>query len=365
MKVCHITSVHPRYDTRIFIKECCSLSKIYDTHLVVADGKGNEIINNVKILDVGKFDGRIQRMLSAPKAVIQKALEVDAEVYHLHDPELIPVGLKLKNKGKKVIFDAHEDLPKQLLGKPYLNRTSRRLLSEFFCLFEKIYCAKFDYIVAATPYIRDKFKKINTSVIDINNYPIIEELMLPISWNDKKNEICYAGGLTENRGIEELIQALQYVDIKLNLAGNFSELDFEKKLKEKYNWDKVNELGFINRAQVADVYKNSKAGIVTLHPIVNYLDALPVKMFEYMAAGIPVIASNFPLWQEIIKNNDCGICVDPLNPKEIANAIHYILNNPKHAEKMGKNGQRAVEEQYNWTIEVQKLCDVYENLLSR
>jgi len=107
------------------------------------------------------------------------------------------------------------------------------------------------------------------------------------------------------------------------------------------------------------------AGLVTLHPIVNYIDALPVKMFEYMVAGIPVIASNFSLWREIIEGNKCGLCVDPLNPSEIAKAIDYIMTHPAEAQQMGKNGLRAVQEQYNWDIEEKKLLALYEQLLKQ
>ena len=172
----------------------------------------------------------------------------------------------------------------------------------------------------------------------------------------KQNEVAYVGGIAKIRGIEEVVQALGYTnEIRLNLAGKFSEASVEVNVKNYAAWSKVNELGFLNRGQINTVLAKSKAGLVTLHPVINYIDALPVKMFEYMAAGIPVIASNFPLWREIIEGNECGLCVDPLNPKAIGEAIQYLIDNPAQAERMGGNGRKAVEGKFNWPVE-EKNC---------
>ena len=365
-KITHLTSAHQRYDTRIFIKMCSSLAKCedYEVSLVVADGNGNETKNNVNIVDIGaKIGGRLSRMTKTVNKVFKKAVELDVDIYHLHDPELIPIGLKLKKLGKKVIFDSHEDVPKQMLGKPYLNAPLRRLIGAVFGMYESYACAKFDAIIAATPFIRDKFLKINLNTVDINNFPLLEELANTSEWEKKQNEVAYVGGIAKIRGIEEVVQALGYTnEIRLNLAGEFSEASVEVSVKNYAAWSKVNELGFLNRGQINTVLAKSKAGLVTLHPVINYIDALPVKMFEYMAAGIPVIASNFPLWREIIEGNECGLCVDPLNPKAIGEAIQYLIDNPAQAERMGGNGRKAVEGKFNWPVEEEKLLDLYKGL---
>jgi len=367
MKISHLTSVHPRIDTRIFHKMCSSLAANgFTVSLVVADGLGDNERNNVHIYDVGKFRGRFNRICSAPQRVFKKAISLDADLYQLHDPELIPIGLKLKKLGKIVIFDAHEDLPKQMLTKPYLNRPTRWFLSRLLAFYESRISGKFDAIVTATPAIRDKYFQFNTNVVDINNFPLLGELASFTAWRDKKSQICYIGGISAIRGAREIIRAMEHVksSARLQLAGRFTAPEFEGEVKSYPGWTRVDAHGFVNRDEVRKILEESVAGIVSFHPVPNHLDAQPNKMFEYMSAGIPVIASHFPLWKEIILGNQCGICVDPLQPKEIAAAIDFLVSNPDEAESMGTKGRAAVEERYTWSTEGKKMINLYNQLLA-
>jgi glycosyltransferase involved in cell wall biosynthesis len=362
----HLTSVHPRFDTRIFLKMCRTLvSSGHQVSLVVADGKSDELVGAVQIYDVGASRGRRDRILNAPSRVLAKALELNADIYHLHDPELLPIGLKLKKLGKRIIFDSHEDVPRQMLSKPYLNKATRWVIAQALLAYEAWASRQLDGVIAATPFIRDKFLKINPHTLDINNYPILGELGPSISWAEKKPEVCYVGGIGQIRGIVEVVEAMGCLCSvgRLNLAGRFGDASLEKRLQGQPGWQRVNTLGFVDRAGVRDVLHRSMAGLVTFHPLPNHIDAQPNKMFEYMSAGIPVIASDFPLWREIIAGNECGLLVDPLNPAAIADAIDYLITHPTDAERMGHNGRRAVESRYNWDHEGQKLLAFYDTIL--
>ncbi|GAB3422306.1 glycosyltransferase [Massilia agilis] len=364
-KIAHLTSAHPRHDTRIFVKQCRTLAEHgHEVHLVVADGAGAARDDGVRILDVGRLPGRVNRMLRTTTRVLAAARALDADVYQLHDPELIPIGLRLKQLGKKVVFDAHEDVPAQLLAKPYLGQLSGRVLSHSFGAYERYACRRFDGIIAATPFIRDKFLRINRATVDVNNFPLLHEFDAPAAWSGKQAEVCYVGGISAIRGIRELVRACALLrsPARLALAGAFAEPALEREVTAYPGWQRVVAHGHLDRAGVRHVMGRAVAGLVTLHPVVNYLDALPVKMFEYMAAGIPVIASRFPLWREIVEGAACGVCVDPGDPAAIAAAIDHFVLHPELAMRMGENGRRAVLDKYNWQPESRKLVDFYAHI---
>lgn len=364
-RIAHLSSAHPRDDTRIFVKQCRTLAAHgHAVTLVVADGLGDALRDQVRILDVGRQSGRGRRMLVSTTRVLDKAIALDADIYHLHDPELIPAGLRLKHLGKKVIFDAHEDLPVQLLAKPYLWPPVRRLLAHACGLAERLALARFDGIIAATPFIRDKFLRIHPRCVDINNYPLPAEFDGAAAWDDKPAEACYVGNIAAIRGIRELVRAcaLLRTPARLALGGRFAEPALEREVRAYPGWSRVRALGQLDRAGVRGVLARARAGLVTLHPLRNYRDALPVKMFEYMAAGIPVIASDIPQWRAIVDANGCGLCVDPYDPRAIAAAIDTLVQQPALARQMGERGQRAIALHYNWSNEAAKLVDFYAQL---
>ena len=361
-KIVHLTSVHLRYDIRIFQKECISLSKAgFDVTLIVADGKGNEIINDIKIIDVvsSLASSRIVRILKFPRLVHVAALKLEADVYHFHDPELIPVGLKLMKAGKKVIYDIHEDLPRQTLSKDYIPKLFRVPLSAILEYYENKSIKQFEAVITATPFINNRVLQLHEKSVNINNFPITSELVLAKELEKKENAVCFVGAISRLRGVKELVEAVFLANVKLYLAGKFTESDFEQEVKQLPGWKNVVEYGHLDRKQVANLMANCIGGVVTFLPAPNHCNAQPNKMFEYMSAGLPVICSDFPLWREIIEANECGICVNPSDPEAIAKGIKKIAFSSKAGAKFGKNGKLAIKEKYNWEAESKKLIDLY------
>lgn len=364
MKICHITSVHPRYDIRIFIKECKALAINHDVTLIVADSLGDEKKDGMSILDVGKSSGgRLKRIRETSHAIYKKILKIEPQVVHFHDPELMSIGVKLAKLGVKVIYDVHEDVPKQVMNKHWIPKLIRPIVSKLVKLQERRASSFFAGVVCATEIIASRFKQYNYNTIAIHNYPILEELnVVDVNWSERTDSLCYLGSISETRGILPLVQSLAFSKLPLELAGPYSNESIAAKIQSQIGKEMVNYHGILNRDQVAQLLTMVRVGIVTLLPTPSYVESLPIKLLEYMLAGIPVVASNFSLWEKYVKDNNCGLMVEPENPQAIADACSYLIDNPEVAEQMGVNGRLAVLEHYTWEKESQKMIDFYAKL---
>ena len=377
LKIIHLTSAHPRYDTRIYVKMCSSLANQgHDVSLIVADGKGDEIKGGVKIYDVGLVTNRFYRFFFTILKVYTKAIKLNAKVYHFHDPELLLISWMLKlNSQAKIIYDVHENVKKDILGKAWIPLFFRRFISDLFVLTEKLALKFIDYIIIAEDSYVENYKNSN-NVVSVRNYPIIglrnKNITLKNIKDDSHLNILYVGGVTKIRGAIELIESLNflllagYKNIKLKLIGPIY-IDFKNELFELINKYRLNSYvsipGVISHKKVYDELERAHIGLSILHPDPNFIESIPTKLYEYMSVGIPVIASNFTLWKKIIDMHNCGICVNPLNPKDIAEAIIYIIDNPIKSMKMGANGIAPVEDLYNWEKESLKLIKIYDEIL--
>ncbi|WP_242489801.1 glycosyltransferase family 4 protein [Noviherbaspirillum cavernae] len=363
-----MTSVHPWDDVRIFHKECRSLARAgFDVHLVACAPR-TICVDGVNVHAVPKAQGgRLHRMLATAWRVYQTARALNADVYHFHDPELIPYGLLLKWQGRKVVYDVHEDVPRDILSKHWITPRLRRRLSQAFEWVEDFAAKRFASVVAATPFIAQRFARVNPSSVDVNNYPAEFAELARQGCADKagSRNLCYIGGIGTIRGAFEMVRALEFVDARLIMAGPFQSTAIEEELRSLPGWKKVDYRGVVDREGVARILAESRIGLVLLHPVINYLDSLPVKMFEYMAAGLPVVASDFPYWRSLLADAGAGVCVDPLDPRAIARCIETLLERPDEAVRMGDAGRRAVSDRYRWDHESDKLIALYGHLAAR
>ena len=369
--ICHMTSVHPVTDIRIFAKQCLSLAKAGYTVSLIAPGTKIKQKNGVKIIGISSPKrGRLFRMTVTVWRVFREALKEHALTYHFHDPELIPAGLLLRILGKKVIYDVHEDYPLNIKSRYWLPLWTRKTVAWIFEHFENFFARYFNCIVSATPAIAKKFESINKNTAVVQNFPQLDELSASEkenSWQDRLNAVTYVGAIDYSRGIREIVEAIGLVKKKHNarliLAGDFSPESIKNEIKTLPGWKNVEYKGFLYRDKLTELLRVVKAGLVLLHPEPEFQVSYATKLFEYMSASIPVIASDFPLWKDILLQAGCGLLVDPLDPQAIADSIVYILEHPEEAEEMGKKGRKAVEEKYNWSREEEKLLRLYMDLI--
>ncbi len=343
MKICHISSVHPSRDTRIFYKECISLKKAgYDVTLIAGNNQTEETVGGIKIIDFPPFKNRLFRMLFAPLRMFNLARKQKAKLYHFHDPELIITGIMLRMMGKQVIFDIHENIVKQIKSKKFLLFPS--LLSGLFMPFNFIACKWFHLILAEHSY-EPIYKKSSKSYEIILNMPGIGFLE-PYNVPDRSglNNIFYIGRVTKLRGVDVSLKALhllkhQGIETTMHFVGDIDEA-LKKELENLDYYDQIKKnVIFHGRMNLDDGYELAKdclIGISVLKPIENYLESYSTKVFEYMAVSMPVITSNFELYKKVVEKHECGLCIDPEDPRELADAINCQVMDKERATAMGR-----------------------------
>ncbi|MCS7305981.1 MAG: glycosyltransferase family 4 protein [Thermoguttaceae bacterium] len=367
MKVVHLTTVHSAFDTRIFHKEAKTLQRAGHQVTLIAPQVKPQIIDGVKMVGLPKVRTRWERIFALAWYAFRQAIQQRAEVYHFHDPELLPVGVLLKRRtGAKVVYDVHEDVPEQMLSKDWIPSLLRRPLAWLFHRWEKWAAGRLDAVVVATEGIAQKFPAHQPIVVhnfpDLRMWPNFPRRDL----QSRARMIVYAGGISRQRGAVEMVQAMEYLKFSgpvwLKLIGKFEPLELCQQLQSLPGYQRVQHLGWLAPERVYEHLREADVGLVCLHPEPRYMVAWPVKLFEYMAAGLPVVVSDFPLWRQIVEGSGCGLCVNPLRPMEIAQAVDRLLSDPAEAQRMGQHGRQAVEQKYHWDLEAKKLLHLYETL---
>lgn len=365
-KVRHLTSVHELGDNRIFYREGKGLADAgHDVALIVGREPSGPVAG-VPVIGVGLPRNRVDRATRVVWKVFRAARRERAQIYHLHDPELLWAGLLLKLFGHRVVYDVHEDAPKQIMNKPWIPWWARRVLSFGTALVEGAAAAALDGIVAATPSIAERFPRGKTVVVQ--NFPRRAAAAVrddSPEFADRRHSFAYTGQLTAVQGLREIVATAGLLPGDLGdaiVAGFFDDDALERETRASEGWERIRFLGRVTPDEVLDVIHSARCGLVIDHPISNYLESYSTKMFEYMACGVPVVCSDFPFWQRIVGEADCGVTVDPMAPEAVAKVVESLCRDPEEARRLGENGRRAILERYNWENEFAKLEDLYERI---
>lgn len=367
LRVLHASTVHRPDDVRILHKECRSLvSAGHDVTFLVA-GTDDTPLFGVKRVSLGQFRNRRQRMLFGPLRVCRYVLATRPDVVHLHDPELVPVACFLRAATKsKIVVDVHEDLRLQVKSKPWIPALLRRPMAALATLLDAVAAVSAHWVVAATPAIARRFPVPKVTVI--HNFPRSDEWpdVQPLRWAERSDELLFVGGLTSIRGAGSMLDALLQPALRGRRLLVVGQLDgaVASLLSKHPARDRVTVTGWLSRAEMAPILATrGRVGLVLFLPVPNHTEALPNKLFEYMAWGLPVVASDFPAWRDILLTAGAGVVVDPAEPGDIARAVAAILEDKDTAEAMANAGPQAVRTMFGWEQEGARLVDLYSRLL--
>jgi glycosyltransferase involved in cell wall biosynthesis len=364
-KVCAISSSRNAIEQRMFLKEATSLTRAGYRVCIIAPHPHDEVISGIAIKAVPKFASRLSRMVRTTWYVYREAMRQRAQIYHFHNTELIPVGWLLKLKGKRVFYDVREDTPADIRDRFYIPRWIRPAIAGAVDIAEKLSGRILDGIVAATPHIGNRFPPAKTAVVQ--NFPLLDEF-LPVSrrYLERDPVVLYIGTITPVRGLLELIDAMglfpDELQARLAIGGQFEPAELEQTARGKPGWKRTDYAGWQDRAGLLDMLARARVGVVPFLPAANHTDCQPTKLFEYMIAGLPVVATSLLQLGKIVKDAQCGILVEPGNPQAMADAIQWLLEHPAEALAMGNRGRQAILQTYNWNSQADLLLQLYRSV---
>lgn len=367
-KVCILTSVHNAFDSRIFRKEAKTLAKMGYAVTLIAQHECDQSVDGITIVALRPVTSRLDRIFQGWQ-LFGKASRLKADVYHIHDPELLFAGLLLRYfTGGKIIYDAHEDVPKDIMTKHWIPGIFRKPVSVIFGLYEIMAASYMSCVIAATPAIARRFVRINRVEV-INNYPILVDFEGREASSDPGITFVYSGSISDIAGTLNLIKAIANVrkdlGVRLVIIGDYIDNKFRVEVEKALSFaENIEVFNRLPQQQLFSIYRNAYAGIYPALPVPNNIEASPNKLFEFMMFALPVVISDFTFWRSIIEGENCGLTVDPLDIAGITRAVEYLASHPAEARAMGENGRRAVIEKYNWGSEDKKLTDLYSHLLA-
>lgn len=377
MKVCIVTTAHAPSDTRIFHRQAKTLAAAgYDVVLLAAGQEEFSESSGIRVVGLPPWSNRLKRMTLHVGRALLLAYRERADLYHLHDPELLIAGLILRRLTKNpVIYDIHEDYPEAILAKRWIPRLLRHSLSRLMSTGESALAGRLSAVIAVTDTIKERFEGVSPRTITVHNFPHIRapgELQAPLATGTKglAGTIIYVGTITEDRGYETMLRTAailreREVPVRILLLGRIKLASAHpalERLQEELEQAGVLARDHVPHDQVHSYLASSDIGWIPMQKTPNYLFAMPHKLFEYMMAGLCVLASDFGLLSQIVRDNDCGMLVPAGDAEANAEAICYLLDHPEERLRMGQSGRSAAVSRYNWASEADKLLRLYADL---
>jgi glycosyltransferase involved in cell wall biosynthesis len=369
-RVIHLTSVHDAHDTRILLKQCRTLARRGFDVMLIAPHDRDEVVDGVRIRAVRMPAGRAERFTRTITQVLMQALREPAQLYHVHDPELLPVAQLLRMSGKRVIYDMHENVPAALRTKIWIPRLLRSSVARAYAVLERLLLLRIPVVFAEASY-ETSYPRVHDHAL-VRNFPRLDDAAPSSEPKYPVPTVGYIGGVLGLRGAVVTAAALRLLErrgrsVDWECVGPVhsscgAELD---QLAADFGGDRIRLRGRMPLTDGLPLIGRCHVGLALLQPVPNYVDSYPTKVFEYMALGLPVVASNFPLYRDLIEQTGCGVCVDPENEVEVAAAIERLIADPEEAAAMGRRGRSALAARFSWDTEAQNLLALYGRVMGQ
>ncbi len=293
------------------------------------------------------------------------ALKSRYPLFHIHDPDLLPVALILKLFGRRVIYDIHDDYEASLTVRLRNRGWVGRLVPALWWWFERNAARALDGIVVADRHLAQKFARCNPVIL--GNYPRRDFTTMAKTDGETTFNLIYVGGVTRERGLEMALKALRLLpmpEVRLHIIGTSREADLLDLLRSD---PRVVLHGRVAWTELHRHYVRAHIGLALYQPLESFLyypGENAVKVIEYMAAGIPVLCSDFPGLKNFVEHTGCGLVVQPNDPQAIAAQIRELFENSNLRQKLGANGRRLFESEYHWEKHEHKLVELYDRTLT-
>ncbi len=369
--ICIITTIHEPFDARIYRRELTLLIKAgYSIALIAPWPKPNIQIPNLTFRSLKYPKNRAMRIIHALK-IFYMALTIRARSFLFHDLDFLPFGYLLKKLKKvPIVYDCHENYPEEILeGKEWIPKPLRKPLAEIVRIVENFVVKRIDYVIAVVPYQVRRFNSLGAKCILIRNFT---DLRIMENLSHESNNVVYIGSISINYGADLLIDIARELkkrncDIKLIIADRFGA---DRKLREYFiDIIKKESLPIIIEPSVPPqkidkILERGSIGLLIAKNTKSKDLALPMKLFEYMAAGMPIVAANLEVTKDIMGTALCGIVVGKNEAKYYVDAIIRIMNDANLYNLYRANGFRAINYLYNWQNEFDRIVKLFKNVLT-
>lgn len=362
----HISSVHSAEDPRIRKKQIGALSSSgWVVHFVTGDMQAPESTGeNIFIHRIWPGNHRrvFRFMITTPLAIL-RALFISADVYHVHDPELLPWAWLLLVRRKPVIYDVHEDYVTSIQQKEWIPVILRNMMAHVIGYLEHVLAWPFRHVIAERYYI-ERFPK----GVQILNYPLPELLQEKVAYDENSRNLLYTGSISVDRGALCVANVIAHMpDWSATMVGKCPNR-LADEISAMTGGNRVEVIGvgrFVPPEEIREQYGRKAwfAGIALFPESHHYMKKELTKLYEYMAVGLPIIASGFPVWKRLIEGNGIGVCVDAEDPDSIKTALESLVRHPEKGRRMSARGRELAMDVYNWEREGRRFVEFYSSLL--